>query len=293
MADWNISRRGFMVGTGTALLAATRRQAFARHVLQDGRARRADDRQQQRNADDRDGGRQADRLGRRDHRDDRRRRWASASSPRRWSGPPPCSRSRAGAPTSWSATWDGRRRAPQALLITDAIYYAGAFVCMKQDQPFTSSISVERRQGPLDRHRQRLHHRAGDEEAAGRRRGEALRQQRRLRARRGGRTARFRRAGRAAGRLHDPEEPELEPQAGGARARSGVPAADQQAAHRDGHEPGELRPVRRGERRREMDVEDQAERRADAANTASAIRTTWSRRRRTRASASTATPPAT
>ncbi len=30
----------------------------------------------------------------------------------------------------------------QALLITDAIYYAGAFVCMKKDQPFTSSISV-------------------------------------------------------------------------------------------------------------------------------------------------------
>jgi ABC-type amino acid transport substrate-binding protein len=30
----------------------------------------------------------------------------------------------------------------QALLITDAIYYAGAFVCMKKDQPFTTSISV-------------------------------------------------------------------------------------------------------------------------------------------------------
>jgi len=30
----------------------------------------------------------------------------------------------------------------RALLITDAIYYAGAFVCMKQDQPFTKSISV-------------------------------------------------------------------------------------------------------------------------------------------------------
>ena len=30
----------------------------------------------------------------------------------------------------------------QALLITDAIYYAGAFVCMKQDKPFTNSISV-------------------------------------------------------------------------------------------------------------------------------------------------------
>ncbi len=30
----------------------------------------------------------------------------------------------------------------QALLITDAIYYAGAFVCMKQDKPFTGSISV-------------------------------------------------------------------------------------------------------------------------------------------------------
>jgi polar amino acid transport system substrate-binding protein len=30
----------------------------------------------------------------------------------------------------------------QALLITDAIYYAGTFVCMKKDQPFTTSISV-------------------------------------------------------------------------------------------------------------------------------------------------------
>jgi ABC-type amino acid transport substrate-binding protein len=30
----------------------------------------------------------------------------------------------------------------QALLITDAIYYAGTFVCMKQDKPFTTSISV-------------------------------------------------------------------------------------------------------------------------------------------------------
>jgi polar amino acid transport system substrate-binding protein len=30
----------------------------------------------------------------------------------------------------------------QALLITDAIYYAGTFVCMKKDQPFTTSFSV-------------------------------------------------------------------------------------------------------------------------------------------------------
>ena len=30
----------------------------------------------------------------------------------------------------------------QALLITDAIYYAGTFVCMKQDKPFTTSFSV-------------------------------------------------------------------------------------------------------------------------------------------------------
>jgi ABC-type amino acid transport substrate-binding protein len=30
----------------------------------------------------------------------------------------------------------------QALAITDAIYYAGAFVCMKKDQPFTSVITV-------------------------------------------------------------------------------------------------------------------------------------------------------
>ena len=29
-----------------------------------------------------------------------------------------------------------------ALLITDAIYYAGAFVCMKQDKPFTSAITI-------------------------------------------------------------------------------------------------------------------------------------------------------
>jgi polar amino acid transport system substrate-binding protein len=30
----------------------------------------------------------------------------------------------------------------QALLITDAIYYAGSFVCMKQDKPFTTGITV-------------------------------------------------------------------------------------------------------------------------------------------------------
>src|SRR4051812_24186057 len=30
----------------------------------------------------------------------------------------------------------------QALAITDASYYAGAFVCMKKDQPFTSAITV-------------------------------------------------------------------------------------------------------------------------------------------------------
>ena len=29
-----------------------------------------------------------------------------------------------------------------ALLITDAIYYAGAFACMKKDQPFTSGITI-------------------------------------------------------------------------------------------------------------------------------------------------------
>jgi polar amino acid transport system substrate-binding protein len=29
-----------------------------------------------------------------------------------------------------------------ALLITDAIYYAGAFVCMKKDQPFTTTIGI-------------------------------------------------------------------------------------------------------------------------------------------------------
>ena len=146
----------------------------------------------------------------------------------------------------------------QALLITDAIYYAGTFACMKKDQPFTRQHLVGRHEGPLDRHRQRLHHRAGDEEDTGRRRGQALRQQRRLRARRGGGAARFRGAGCAAGGLHDPEEPELEPEAGADRARSGIPAADQQAAHRHGHEPGEPRPVRRRQCRREMDVEDRS-----------------------------------
>jgi ABC-type amino acid transport substrate-binding protein len=35
----------------------------------------------------------------------------------------------------------------QALLITDAIYYAGTFVCMKQDKPFTSNISVNDMKG--------------------------------------------------------------------------------------------------------------------------------------------------
>ena len=55
-----------------------------------------------------------------------------------WNGRPPCSPSRAGAPTSCSVTWDGRRRAREALLITDAIYYAGTFVCMKKDKPFNS-----------------------------------------------------------------------------------------------------------------------------------------------------------
>jgi ABC-type amino acid transport substrate-binding protein len=30
----------------------------------------------------------------------------------------------------------------QALLITDAIYYAGAFACMKKDQPFTNALSI-------------------------------------------------------------------------------------------------------------------------------------------------------
>ncbi|MCW3475502.1 substrate-binding periplasmic protein [Limobrevibacterium gyesilva] len=35
----------------------------------------------------------------------------------------------------------------QALLITDAIYYAGAFVCMKKDQPFTTSITVNDMKG--------------------------------------------------------------------------------------------------------------------------------------------------
>ena len=30
----------------------------------------------------------------------------------------------------------------QALAITDAIYYAGAFICMKKDQPFTTAITV-------------------------------------------------------------------------------------------------------------------------------------------------------
>lgn len=35
----------------------------------------------------------------------------------------------------------------KALLITDAIYYAGAFVCMKKDLPFTTSISVNDMKG--------------------------------------------------------------------------------------------------------------------------------------------------
>ena len=89
------------------------------------------------------------------------------------------------------------------------------------------------------------------------------------------------------------QEPGLEPEAGADGHDAGVPAAHQQAAHRDGHEPGQSRPVRRGERRREMAVEDQAERRADGASTASATRIIWCRRRRTRASASTATPTTT
>ncbi len=36
--------------------------------------------------------------------------------------------------------WTPARAA--VLLITDAIYYAGAFVCMKKDMPFTSAITI-------------------------------------------------------------------------------------------------------------------------------------------------------
>src|ERR1700683_3668856 len=36
--------------------------------------------------------------------------------------------------------WTPARAA--ALAITDAIYYAGAFVCMKKDQPFTTAIKI-------------------------------------------------------------------------------------------------------------------------------------------------------
>jgi len=36
--------------------------------------------------------------------------------------------------------WTPARAA--ALLITDAIYYAGAFACMKKDQPFTSALTI-------------------------------------------------------------------------------------------------------------------------------------------------------
>ena len=151
----------------------------------------------------------------------------------------------------------------QALLITDAIYYAGTFVCMKQDKPFTS-FTVNDAKG----------HSIGTVNGF-----TIVPEMKKL-------------PGVGEVKLYDNSDGCVRDVVAGRLdfavldaplvdymilknpnwnlkqvpmvPDADFPAAHQQAAHRDGHEPGELRPVRRGERRREMDVEDQAERRADA-----------------------------
>jgi ABC-type amino acid transport substrate-binding protein len=141
MADWNVSRRGFMASTGAALLTGTRRQALAAtafKTVEPGVITIANSNEMPMIA--MDGGKLigsdaeilaeiAAKMG-----------LGVKSAQMEWSATVQSVKSGRADVMLGNMGWTPARA--QALLITDAIYYAGAFVCMKQDKPFTTSISV-------------------------------------------------------------------------------------------------------------------------------------------------------
>jgi polar amino acid transport system substrate-binding protein len=141
MASWQTSRRRFMVGTGAALLAATRRGAVAEtafKTVEPGVLTIANSNEMPMIA--MEGGKLigsdaeilatiAKRMG-----------LGVKSAQMEWSATVQSVKSGRADIMLGNMGWTPARA--QALLITDAIYYAGAFVCMKRDKPFTTSFSV-------------------------------------------------------------------------------------------------------------------------------------------------------
>src|SRR5580693_1035889 len=141
MAFYQSSRRGFMVGMGATLLAASRRSAFAApsfKTVEPGVLTIANSNEMPMIAME-DGkliGSDAEiiaaiaaKMG-----------LGVKSAQMEWSATVQSVKSGRADIMMGNMGWTPARAA--ALLITDAIYYAGAFVCMKQDMPFNTGVSI-------------------------------------------------------------------------------------------------------------------------------------------------------
>ncbi|MEA2742059.1 MAG: polar amino acid transport system substrate-binding protein, partial [Acetobacteraceae bacterium] len=141
MADFKTSRRSFMAGSGAALLTITRRQAIAAtgfKTVEPGVITIANSNEMPMIAMD-DGkliGSDAEILA----AIAKKMGLGIKSAQMEWSATVQSVKSGRADVMLGNMGWTPARA--QALLITEAIYYAGAFVCMKQDKPFTTSISV-------------------------------------------------------------------------------------------------------------------------------------------------------
>jgi polar amino acid transport system substrate-binding protein len=141
MADFKTSRRSFMAGSSAALLTITRRQAVAAaafKTVEPGVITIANSNEMPMIAMDGDKliGSDAEILA----AIAKKMGLGIKSAQMEWSATVQSVKSGRADVMLGNMGWTPARA--QALLITDAIYYAGAFVCMKQDKPFTTSISV-------------------------------------------------------------------------------------------------------------------------------------------------------
>jgi polar amino acid transport system substrate-binding protein len=141
MALWQSSRRGFMAGVGAALLAASRRGAVAApafKTVEPGVITIANSNEMPMIAmqDGKLIGSDAEIIA----TIAKKMGLGVKSAQMEWSATVQSVKSGRADIMLGNMGWTPARA--QALLITDAIYYAGTFVCMKQDKPFTTSFSV-------------------------------------------------------------------------------------------------------------------------------------------------------
>lgn len=146
MALWQASRRGFMVGVGAAALSASRRHAVAApsfKTVEPGVLTIANSNEMPMISVENgqiigSDGEMIATIG-------RKLGLGVKSAQMEWSATVESVKTGRADIMAGNMGWTPARAA--ALLITDAIYYAGAFACMKKDQPYNTSLTIDDMKG--------------------------------------------------------------------------------------------------------------------------------------------------